>query len=387
MRISLNHQLVKAQRKLGVDREIVETLAKISKLKEFKGADKSKGGGAGLKNTWKRIKGKKKKQRNLTAPELTAQFLEAAKSIPPPLDTLREGDARDYATKETEERGEEKEAKKLGVRGLFGGKYSPNKEKAISVTLFTAQESKEPLSAKKSPRIKKRKGSKGGSERSEGRSTESPSSLEDASLSQRSQSRLSDDHMAGAELTPRSTGKPESLTDNTNLSQNSGKLSQSQSGHFNLTEECYSTQSSSDFNTQTSLPDHHVLREARVGLEEGREEERREEEREEEREMEREEEKEEEERELEEGSLSGCQFLTNGHLSEELGMEESREVEEEKDFRKGCQTLYFDFGDKQHRLNLRKVRELLESTGEKEPVDMRALDDWDGWNLATKEIV
>ena len=33
------------------------------------------------------------------------------------------------------------------------------------------------------------------------------------------------------------------------------------------------------------------------------------------------------------------------------------------------------------------MRELLESTGEHKPVDMTVLQDWDGWTIASRDVV
>ena len=53
----------------------------------------------------------------------------------------------------------------------------------------------------------------------------------------------------------------------------------------------------------------------------------------------------------------------------------------------GSARLYKDYGSKQHRLNLERVREFLESSGEQEPVDLSVLQDWDGWMIASREIM
>ena len=51
------------------------------------------------------------------------------------------------------------------------------------------------------------------------------------------------------------------------------------------------------------------------------------------------------------------------------------------------ETVYERFGDETHRRSLHKVRELLESTGEHKPVDMTVLQDWDGWTIASRDVV
>ena len=51
------------------------------------------------------------------------------------------------------------------------------------------------------------------------------------------------------------------------------------------------------------------------------------------------------------------------------------------------ETVYERFGDETHRRSLHKVHEFLESTGEHKPVDMTVLHDWDGWTIASRDVV
>ena len=56
-------------------------------------------------------------------------------------------------------------------------------------------------------------------------------------------------------------------------------------------------------------------------------------------------------------------------------------------FLQGSSTLYKNFGSKDHKLNLNKVHEFLESCGEVEPVDLGVLQEWDGWIIAARDIM
>lgn len=50
-------------------------------------------------------------------------------------------------------------------------------------------------------------------------------------------------------------------------------------------------------------------------------------------------------------------------------------------------SVYERFGDDRHRKSLRKIQEFLESTGENEPVDLTVLREWDGWMVASRDVV
>ena len=50
-------------------------------------------------------------------------------------------------------------------------------------------------------------------------------------------------------------------------------------------------------------------------------------------------------------------------------------------------SLYACFGGEKHRQILGTIQEFLESSGEFEPVDLSVLQDWDGWTIASGEIV
>ena len=288
-------------------------------------------GGAGLKNTWKRLKGKKKKQRNLTAPEISPQTMEFARAQagkPAALDTL-----------------EEDKGSSGGGHGFFG-KRSKSKEKVntVSTPQLKKQDSQ---TSQASPKNKRR--DVVGVKDEEILRTESPSSAEDTSLSQKSDSRLSDEQpLKFHNLLKRSTTDSVLVAHSDFVFSESSKLSLSPSGTFaGMEEEPLSTQSSSDANVQIS-PFHRPP----------------------------------------DGS-SSTGFLPNGDVMEERTntreIEESKEAAED-DFRQGCPTLYGEFGDKQHKLNLKRVQQFLESSGEMMPEDLRILQDWDGWVLASKDI-
>ena len=51
------------------------------------------------------------------------------------------------------------------------------------------------------------------------------------------------------------------------------------------------------------------------------------------------------------------------------------------------QSVYESFGDEKHRKSLQKIQQFLDSTEEDEPVDLTALQDWDGWTVASRDIV
>ena len=293
----------------------------------------SKSGGAGLKNTWKKLKGKKKKQRNLTAPAILPRSTESDGSQagkPAALDTL-----------------EEDKTSSGGGHGFFG-KRSKSKEKvnAVSAPPLKKQDSQ---TSQSSPKNKRR--DVVGVRDEDLLRTESPSSADDTSLSQKSDSRLSDEQPPlkfHQSLLKRSTTDSVLAGHSDFAFSETLKLSLSPSTTFaGMEEEPLSTQSSSDANVQIS-PFHQPP----------------------------------------DGS-SSTGFLPNGDITEEptntIEREESKEAAED-DYRQGCPMLYSTFGDKQHKLNLKRVHQFLESSGEMTPEDLRILRDWDGWVLASKDI-
>ncbi len=306
-------------------------MSRLERLNEARGEKSKPAGGGGLKNTWKKLKGKKKKQRNLSAPEIKPGQLSGSdgSTSGSPLTPLKESDE--------------------GTK-VFFGKRSASKEKVNTDTPVKKQDSKESSGkvGKSSPRGIRR-WSAGYKDREHSR-TDSPSSAEDASLSQKSESRFSDEHDRSQPLLKIST-TDQSVFDQSDLSQAS-KFSLSQPGTFLTNEEPLSTQSSSDVHIQLS-PIHPAG--------------------------------EDNEREIPTG------FLPNGHLEEDRREEEESETsqknQEDRDSSRRSFRLYSDFGNESHRLSLRKVKQFLESSGETEPVDLSNLREWDGWTLASREIV
>ena len=333
--ISHFRQLIAIQKQLKLEGELIDTLAKLARLNELRGEKMTKSGGAGLKNTWKKLKGKKKKQRNLTAPEISPRSMES------------DGSSGSPAGKQTPLTTLEEDKGSSGGGHGFFGKRSKSKEKvnAVSTPLLKKQDSQTSQSSPKNKR-KDIVGVKG----EEILRTESPSSAEDNSLSQKSDSRLSDEQPLKFQNMMKRSTTDSVLVGHTDFSfLETSKLSLSPSGIFaGMEEEPLSTQSSSDANVQIS-PFHQPS----------------------------------------DGS-SSVGFLPNGHISEEPT--QTREIEELKEiaedyYRQGCPTMYNEFGDKQHQMNLKRVQQFLESSGEMAPEDLSILRDWDGWVLASKDIV
>ena len=218
------------------------------------------------------------------------------------------------------------------------------------VTLVNEQESKESSKAGKSSPTRKRKLSTGTKGFTQTR-TESPlSSAEDTSLSQKSDLRFSDDHERSQPLL-KSSKSEQLIHDQSDLSQAS-KSSLPPYGTFVTHDESLSTQSSSDVNIHISPMHQSVEDHERVPPD----------------------------------------FLSNEHMkdTEENGDDMLEEVQGQSEAReddKSTLRLYTDFGDEIHKLNLKKVQEFLESCGETEPLDLSTLRHWDGWTMASREIM
>lgn len=323
------------------------SLAQLNKLNELRGEKpkvvSSSSSGAGLKSTWKRLKGKKKKQSNLTAPETNLPSLESDHS--PSSSPSRK---RNSLGPLKENEGESGEGK---GKGLFG-KWSASKDKQHTLTKqdSVSQETASNSPSYTSPGSSSRRKSPMGSGEDFHR-PESRSSMEDNLLSQKSDMRSSDEYLDGDKTSRHMNSSKVDLVLSQPIGypQTSAKLSRSQSENLVTHKGHFSTQSSSDANVQLMpLEDEH------------------------------------------DPSLSGEQnlmdhgFLANGHLV--LSEEQQHELME-RDFTKGCPSIYAEYGDKQHKMNLRGVQEFLESSGEMEPVDLSVIQDWDGWVMATREIV
>lgn len=300
----------------------------VSKIKEGGSGSSggTGGGGTGIKSTWKKLKGKKKKQRNMTAPEIRTQDLK---------DAINEHESRKNprglaALKEDED------DKKGGEKSK-----SPYSKKQIK-----EKSSTEPLNSSKlkSPEV---------SEivfRNE--RAESPVSSEETLLSQPILSESSDSLNPQLEVEIELTSPSRSENDviilePLELSQASGSgkhsgVSLSQSETYTGTDEHVSTQSSSDvvivlnddLNQESNFD---------VVWNDGSE-------------------------IKEEQSISVDDYAHNSYLN-------------------GSAMLYEEFGSKHHKLNLERVHEFLESSKEMKPWDLSLLNDWDGWMVARKNIV
>ena len=320
------------QKKLNRDGEMIDSLAKLSQLKEQGGekAGKSSGSSGGLKNTLKRMKpaGKKKRQRNITAPEITVEALQ----------DLRKEEAQ-------------KPAKEGGGRGLFRKKSkdggSPQKKpEPDAVKQSPEQQTTVPIIKEEVVR-------------------ESLSSVDDMSLSQKSEPRFSEYPATSRDRCSTLPNLSHSKTDSAiNYHHDLSQLSLSPS----IPEEVFSTQSSFEAVPLEQLaPPSQGLQEADSGG----------------------------------GSRDGTPSESKAPPAE--GKEKETEGEEEgeasrdgdrdgdrdgaKDFRMGYPALYENYGDEQHKLNLKHVLKFMEACAETSPVDLSSLQDWDGWTLATKELM
>lgn len=278
------------------------------------------GGGTGLISTWKRLKGKKKKQRNLTAPEISTQDVktamtdEADSTSTSMLTPLKEGVA------------EKREGGK--GKGIFGRKQSK-----------TSADSKESLKPPVAEIVFR-------NERAE-----SPIVSDDNVLSQKSEPTLSqpdeaaDGEMIGTDL---ATNSKSSVSDYVvleplDLSQTSGKhsgASLSQSETFAGIEDHCSTHSSTEAVVSNVESQHNIDNDSALWD------------------------------------------------NSEVIKEEGRVDYGDGGFYWQVSTkLYKDYGNKQHKLNLESVHEFLESSGEIEPADLSVLQEWDGWMVASREIM
>ena len=319
-------QLLAIHQKLRNDAEKEDCVSRLDRLNQMRGVDKQKAGGTGFKGTWKKLKGKKKKQRNLTAPEISTQTMKALSEI--------------HALEPVKEKEEKQDGGK--TKGGMFGKRSQSREK---VNVIKREDSKDTSEQTQTPKGKKKRNSVVSNKNDAQTRPESPSTSEgDALLSQKSDSRLSQQDHFEMKRTPEKLPGSKSVIEISmmeDLSQTSaGKLSLSQSGTFTGPEEQFSTQSSSD----TQFGEHLV----------------------------------------EERQPSSDGLVTNeNHVN---SIENEPEVDLEA-FRKGSAKLYSEFGDKQHKMNLERVLEFLKSSGESQPANLTLLMDWDGWVLASKQIV
>ena len=307
---------------------------------------KGKGGsgshGAGIKSTWKKLKGKKKKQRNLTAPEISSEDIKAISE-----EKKKKSGTLESVSEDKKERGKDK--------------HSTDKEK--------------------SHELKKAATSVDVKERSHSHRVDTPSSIEDSPLSQKSEPRLSQpDHISHPQklrlssysgdhegesklLSPKSRDivlvEDLSQISAGKLSQVSGgKLSLSQSGTFTGPDEHSSTQSS--IRSGGGDNGHHESGFIPNGGVHGSDHDRH--------------------------DPSMSRFSGFDHDSLPVDGDSVSQLHFGS-FRRGCSRMYLEYGNKDHKLNLERVEEFLKSSGEMEPVDLNILRDWDGWVMASKDIV
>lgn len=291
----------------------------------------SSGGGTGLKNTWKKLKGKKKKQRNLTAPEISSQDLKAAgvsndshHTSTATLSPLKEDGAS-----------EKKDGKKGGKhrkQSKDSSSASKGKTAGLGETVFMNVLAESPVGSLSQPDDHlhhHHRAATGGASSSEV------------------------DILSPSDRKSKSSASDVIILEPLSLSQTSGKhsaVSLSQPDTFTGNEDHFSTQSSSEVGPSNALTN-----------------------------------------EAQHGSGGGG---WGGRLREETEEEEGEEgegrgydMDHMGSYLRGSSTLYKSYGSKQHRLNLERVHEFLESTGELEPQDLTVLQDWDGWMTASRDIV
>lgn len=331
------------------------------------------GHGAGLKSTWKKLKGKKKKQRNLTAPEISSEDFKA----------ITEEREKKKKSGTLEAVSEEKAGK---GKGLFGKHAAGSKEKTREI--------------KKESSVTDQTGAKASPKRmstSESLRMDTPSSVED-SLSQKSDQRLSQPDHDGHSHTENKGGREQLPSYSVERSTSAdGKLSQSKSGDIVLIEDLSQISagklsqvsghsdkfSNSQSGTFTSPDDHEHFSTQSSTRSGGAMDDH-----------------------LEDERHLRSDFLSNGiHSSERHGPSSDNHMTTTPDdmslpidgdsisqlhfgsFRRGCTRMYLEYGNKDHKLNLERVEEFLKSSGETEPIDLNILRDWDGWMMASKDIV
>lgn len=309
--------LISVQRKLKKTSGAAETATKLQRVHQLKETEKSKTGGAGLKGTWKKLKGKKKKQRNMTAPEISSQSIaEAVKKNQSALATVKEDEGNKgkggLSTKWT----------KKDVNASTGEtKISPKQPKKSIESLVKTNHRPESQSS------------------NEDALTQSQVSLQLSPATEHLGTHGSRAHTMPSNVTLSPPKSAEIVfTDQFSLSQASGKIS-----NLSLStggEDQYSTQSSSDIPISTFD-------------------------------------------QTDEGHFN--HGYSSDHQVHEWPEGGTGDLDEEA-YKKGSLKLYWEFGDKQHILNLQRVKDFLKSSGENEPVDLNVLLDWEGWMLASKDI-
>lgn len=350
----LSLQLLSLRKKLKQEEEVKDVTSRINKLNEIRGGHSkrkdlvrggvgtSSGGSGGGTGIWRKLKAKKKKQRNFTSPEITKEELRTAIST-------SKGNDNASLTPLKENDNDKKEA--VNLKENEGDKKEAGKEKG-------KKQAKE--KASKETKTKRRK-SKDVTKSNVVVLNLSVTPSDSEELSQRSnpsQSLTDNWHNIEEEvMAPLISTEPGNniVLKTLNLSQASDKnlisVSPSNSTTFIGNEERLSTRSSSDvavLNSSSAAETESVR--------------------------------------TREDRNSGLTWDSKESRKE---MEEDRETEDDTygAYLQGCTTLYKDYGTEEHRLNLNKVQEFLESSGEMEPVDLLLLQEWDGWVVAVRDIM
>ena len=211
---------------------------------------------------------------------------------------------------------------------------------------------------------------------------DTPSSVEDSPLSQKSEPRLSQldhnshpgklrlssysgDHEGESKLLSPKSGDIVLVEDLSQISAgklsqvSGGKLSLSQSGTFTGPDEPYSTQSSIRSGGDHSIHHEHESGFIPNGVHSS---------------------------EHDHHDLSTGRLSEFDHISLPVDGDSVSQLHFGS-FRRGCSRMYLEYGNKDHKLNLERVEEFLKSSMETEPVDLNILRDWDGWVMASKDIV
>ncbi len=367
-------QLLALQKKLKQHEEVEDVTVRLNKLNEIRGGTpkhpvgggasssmavtgsgvtSSSGGGASAA-IWKKLKGgKKKKQRNLTAPEISTEEVAEAALQNSAQNNLsmaksREGGKSEADTSKKESGGKDAAGK---GKGIFGRKQT--KEKSSPTNRDAKRKSRDVSEMTKKGEVVLRNDL-----------VMTPSDSDDVGLSQRSSHSLSQTSTTAADLmgSPALSNRPTNpiVLEVLDLSQSSGKHPTSSSSsallpQTNFNEDHCSTQSSSD--TGALNPASQTEAEPLNSQEESR------------------------------NSLA---WDRESGVAKGLGRQEEEDTEYNDNFHsylQGSAELYKEFGSTQHKLNLKKVQEFLESSKEMNPVDLRLLQDWDGWIAAVREIV
>lgn len=361
-------QLLNLRKNLKQQEAVEDVMMRLNKLNEIRGGTPkhlpsasnssslspggvggAAGGGAST-GIWRKLKGgKKKKQRNLTAPEITTQEVAEAASQTNAQNNSTISPVKEHDGAMDKVDVDKKESRKDGGKGkgLFGRKGG--KEKSSPDTKNTKRKSRDSTGMGKKDEVVLRNDL-----------AMTPSDSEEVALSQRSDQSLSQASATQADLSSSPALNRASnaiVLEVLDLSQSSGKHPSPSSSLLTstqaaLNENHSSTQSSSD----VGIPNSSATPEA--GTPHTQDDDR--------------------------GSSTwdGREDVKGGE-----GEGGDEDYNEYHSYLQGSASLYKEFGSKQHKLSLKKVQEFLESSNEMKPVDLMLLQDWDGWIVAVREIV